>query len=101
MVLRTIFLSLLVLAASRHGLVAASTSSARRLSYEHHVAPILSKYCYDCHGNGKHKGDVQLDLYKNEADAAADPKTWEKVMQNVRGHVMPPEKKAQPSASES
>src|SRR4029077_7624919 len=30
-----------------------------------------------------------------------DPETWEKIMQNVRGHVMPPEKKPQPTPNES
>ena len=97
MVLRSNFIGFLALAA----FLPAADAAVKPLSYEKHVAPLLSKYCYDCHGNGKHKGDVQLDLYKDESAAAADPKTWEKVLQNVRSHLMPPEKKAQPSPGEA
>src|SRR5678816_3033322 len=72
-------------------------SAHGEISYEQHVTPLLSKYCYGCHGNGKKKGDLALDAYKVAADAVNDPKTWEKILQNVRTHVMPPEKKPQPS----
>ena len=77
MVLRTVFIGILALTGFQPDLIAAAKPPAKKLSYENHVAPVLAKYCYDCHGNGKHKGDVQLDLYKSGADAAADPKTWE------------------------
>ncbi|HXJ57049.1 MAG TPA: DUF1592 domain-containing protein [Verrucomicrobiae bacterium] len=71
-------------------------------SYEHQVVPVLEKYCYGCHGRGKKKGGVALDLYsEGAAAAAADPKTWEKVLQNLRTHVMPPDNKPQPSIREA
>src|SRR6266536_405682 len=70
------------------------------ISYEKQVRPLFEKYCYACHGNGKKKGDLALDAYKSPADAVHDPKTWEKILQNVEGHVMPPEKKPQPSPAE-
>jgi hypothetical protein len=71
------------------------------VSYERHVVPLLGRYCYSCHGNGKSKGDLALDGYKGQADAINDPKTWERVLHNVRSHVMPPEKKPQPSVEEA
>src|SRR5438876_2484153 len=71
------------------------------ISYEREVRPLFEKYCYGCHGNGKRKGDLALDLYQSAADAVSDPKTWEKILQNVSGHVMPPEKKPQPSSAEA
>jgi len=71
------------------------------ISYENQVAPLLTKYCYGCHGNGKKKGDLALDAYQAPADAVNDPRTWEKILQNLRTHVMPPEKKPQPSLGEA
>jgi Protein of unknown function (DUF1592)/Protein of unknown function (DUF1588)/Protein of unknown function (DUF1587)/Protein of unknown function (DUF1595)/Protein of unknown function (DUF1585)/Planctomycete cytochrome C/Ca-dependent carbohydrate-binding module xylan-binding len=72
-----------------------------QISYEKQVTPLLTKYCYGCHGNGKSKGDLALDAYQTAAEAANDSKTWEKVMNNLHTHVMPPEKKPQPSLAEA
>jgi hypothetical protein len=88
---------------------ATSTKAARakaggvrgEISYEKQVTPLLSKYCYGCHGHGKAKGDLALDAYKSPADAVNDPKTWERVLHNLRTHTMPPEKKPQPSLAEA
>ena len=60
---------------------AASTKAARsgkgtahgEISYEKQIVPLLDKYCYSCHGNGKKKGDFVLDIYKAQADAVNDP----------------------------
>ncbi|HUR45488.1 MAG TPA: DUF1592 domain-containing protein, partial [Candidatus Saccharimonadales bacterium] len=57
-------------------------------------------YCFSCHGNGKKKGDLALDIYKDEAEAVADRKTWEKVLQNLTSQTMPPEHKRQPAPAE-
>ena len=32
------------------------------------ILPLLSRYCFDCHNDAKHKGDVVLDKFKTEAD---------------------------------
>src|SRR5881296_3756093 len=79
----------------------AKPSGHGEISYEKQVRPLFEKYCYGCHGNGKRKGDLALDLYQSAADAVRDPKAWEKILQNVSGHVMPPEKKPQPSSAEA
>jgi hypothetical protein len=73
---------------------------ARATSFEKTVLPTLTRYCYDCHGNGKHKGDTVLDAWRDEAAAIADQKIWERVLQKVQNHEMPPENKPQPSANE-
>jgi hypothetical protein len=100
MVLRTLLIGIVVLAAGPANGVAASRSAAKSPSYEKQVLPLLEKYCYSCHGDGKKKGDLALDAYKDASSAVSDPKTWEKVMQNLGSHVMPPDNKPQPSASE-
>jgi hypothetical protein len=97
MVFRTVLMGVLAIAA---GTVDAGAASAKPLSYEKQVLPLLEKYCYSCHGGGKKKGDLALDAYKDPASAVSDPKTWEKVMQNLGTHVMPPENKPQPNATE-
>ena len=76
------------------------TSAPAGISYERQIVPLLDKYCYGCHGNGQKKGDFALAVYKAQADAVNDPKAWEKVLENVRSHAMPPEKKPQPRLEE-
>lgn len=41
--------------------LAASTCAASALSYEKDILPIFEERCFNCHGNGKHKGSVNLD----------------------------------------
>jgi len=40
---------------------AANTGSTSGVDFVKQVVPILSAHCYECHGNGKHKGGVYLD----------------------------------------
>ncbi|MFM1769736.1 MAG: hypothetical protein RJA22_2265 [Verrucomicrobiota bacterium] len=68
--------------------------------YAREVLPLLDRYCFDCHGRGKSKGDITLEPLKEEAAALADPRTWEKVQQNLRAHAMPPDNKPQPTPAE-
>jgi uncharacterized protein DUF1592/uncharacterized protein DUF1588/uncharacterized protein DUF1587/uncharacterized protein DUF1585/uncharacterized protein DUF1595 len=63
------------------------------------VQPLLSKYCYGCHGE-KRKGDLDLRLYTTEKLAAGHRPLFEKVVKNLQAHEMPPENKPQPSAAE-
>ncbi len=69
-------------------------------SYSKNVRPLLEKYCYSCHGNGKKKADLALDAYKDEAALLGDRRMWEKVLHNVRTREMPPENKPQPTPAE-
>jgi len=69
-------------------------------SYSDQVLPLLQQYCYGCHGNGKHKGDLALDAYTNHVAIVADQKTWERVLKMVSNQEMPPSSKPQPSLAE-
>ena len=69
-------------------------------AYRETVTPILQSYCFSCHGNGKHKGDLSFDDFGDESTALAHPKTWEKVLRMIQAHEMPPPEKKQPSAAE-
>ena len=70
------------------------------VSFEAQVQPLLSKFCYDCHGDEKQKADLNLQTYKTAADISKDVKTWEHVLTNIRNNEMPPPKKAQPTPEE-
>jgi len=59
------------------------------LSYDKDIQPLLQKYCYECHGDGNHKGDIALDSYKSLADIKKDPATWDDVLKLVHTREMP------------
>jgi hypothetical protein len=61
------------------------------------VQPVLERYCFGCHGNGKKKGDVALDKFKSAKAVLADRKVWKTVGEVLEQGLMPPENKPQPS----
>jgi hypothetical protein len=65
------------------------------------VQPLMQKYCYTCHGNGKHKGDVALDKFASITAIQAERDTWEAVCDQLSSASMPPEEKPQPTAAEA
>ncbi|MEO6004032.1 MAG: DUF1592 domain-containing protein [Opitutus sp.] len=76
-------------------------ASAPNNLFDHQIKPLLEMYCYDCHGDGSHKGDVALDTISTSADIPADRETWQTVLHHVRTREMPPEDADQlPSDSE-
>ncbi|HYR42865.1 MAG TPA: DUF1587 domain-containing protein, partial [Terriglobia bacterium] len=68
-------------------------------SFHQKVEPILTHYCYDCHGDGMHKGGIAFDELKTD-DAILDQQLWLKVIKNVRAGLMPPQKKPHPPSEE-
>jgi hypothetical protein len=64
------------------------------------VKPLLTKYCFDCHGDGMDKGMVTLDHFKSESEALEADELWARVLKNVRAGLMPPQKKKQPTLEE-
>ena len=70
-----------------------------RTAFPTRIKPLLSRYCYGCHGEKK-KGDLDLRVYTDEAAVLRDRRTFAKVMKNLEAHEMPPEKKPQPTSEE-
>lgn len=68
--------------------------------YRKDVAPLLGKYCYDCHGDGASKGGLAMDEFADLSQHLGDRKHWLAVWQNVRSQVMPPSDKDQPTPAE-
>jgi hypothetical protein len=76
-----------MLAPSLH---AASAASDRKMS------ALLEKYCQDCHNSVDWSGGLALDVM-NLGDIPREAKTWETVVRKLRGRMMPPPTKEQPS----
>ena len=85
-------------ALSSSALAAAPTSAAA--DFRKDILPILSKYCFDCHGDGMSKGKVSFDEFKSDADLVGRHDLWIEVVKNLRAGLMPPEKKERPTEAE-
>jgi hypothetical protein len=62
------------------------------------VVPALRDSCYDCHGNGKSKGGVDLQRLEKDPAFAAEFELWNKVQASVHSGEMPPEDAKKPLA---
>ena len=85
--MRPLIAALAVAAVAR---AATTVAPAKEITFDHDVIPLLQKYCYDCHGDGAHKGKIALDETKSAADVSQKKATWEAVLRNVRSQDMPP-----------
>ncbi len=61
------------------------------------IRPILETYCFDCHGDGAHKGNVAFDELKTDQAVLTNRDLWWKALKNVRAGMMPPAKKPRTS----
>src|SRR5687767_15937529 len=77
-----------------------TTGQALQDRFAAEVQPFLTKHCYACHGNGKHKGDLTLDRFTTLASVQDDERTWKHVGEMLRQKLMPPDTKPQPSPEE-
>src|SRR5262245_34958854 len=80
----------------------AEPQSAPEDAYGRAIQPLLTKYCFKCHGAiAKPKADLNLAKFTTEASVRADRKTWKGVLKALTLHEMPPEEaKPQPEAKE-
>lgn len=64
------------------------------------VRPLMSKYCYDCHGGKKTKGGIDLKMLENDPSVPGNFELWEKVRDAIENEDMPPEDDPQPAKEE-
>src|ERR1700722_12435429 len=69
------------------------------IGFETSVKPLLSRYCFGCHGEKK-KGDLDLRIYADEPSAKRDAQVFEKILNRLQAREMPPENKPQPTTAE-
>jgi hypothetical protein len=62
------------------------------------VAPVLKRYCFDCHAGKKPKGDLALDTLP--PDLARNVTAWKEVLSRLTDRSMPPKGKPQPTTAE-
>ena len=65
-------------------------------AFETSVQPFLADHCYDCHDARRHKGNLNLEKFQTTSAVAADPDTWDLVLQKLRTGEMPPEDEIRP-----
>lgn len=78
------------------GYVAVPGQEPVKISYKDQAAPVLQKYCMQCHGGAKPRAGFDVSKLNDQTDR----KTWEKVIRALHAREMPPEDKPQPSAAE-
>ncbi|HSH95395.1 MAG TPA: DUF1592 domain-containing protein [Roseimicrobium sp.] len=64
------------------------------------IEPALAKYCYDCHGGKKTKGDVDLKRLAADPTVAREYDLWNRVNIAIEKGEMPPEDKPQLKAAD-
>ena len=64
------------------------------------LKPFLDKYCVDCHGEKKQKGDFRFDTLKTELNDLHTAENWQHVLDEMNAGNMPPEDETQPSKDE-
>ncbi len=69
-------------------------------TFEKDILPILEKHCYDCHGDGEHKGKVSFDTFGTTEALIGQTDLWLHALKNLRSGMMPPAKKKRPTAQE-
>ncbi|MFT5128569.1 MAG: putative membrane protein, partial [Rhodothermales bacterium] len=69
-------------------------------TYAKTVLPLLKEFCYECHADGKAKGDVSLDGHANLDAFIADVRLTDRISDVLAFGEMPPKKADQLSDSE-
>jgi hypothetical protein len=103
MLLRILHVFLLFALSAAGAVKSAAIARGRQASadtFEANIKPLLSQYCFGCHGGGKSKGDLALDQWGDESAARKDSATWQRVLKKIQAGEMPPENKPQPSSAE-
>ena len=79
----------------------AARQAAAKKTFKDKVAPYVTSYCLDCHGETKKKGGVAFHrALKNPSDSVYG-RQWKQSLTSVRSHDMPPEEaKKQPTEEE-
>lgn len=81
--------------------VASTGPAGSAASFHRDVAPLLQKYCYDCHADGINKGKVAFDEFESDAHILKQKELWLAALKNVRAGIMPPREEGAPRPTPS
>jgi hypothetical protein len=65
-------------------------SDLSKIDFNRDIKPLLSTYCYECHGNKKSKGDVNVERYNDMRSVQIDLELWLDVKHMLDENEMPP-----------
>ena len=68
--------------------------------WKDHIQPLLEENCFDCHGDGVHKGELSLDPYDSIPAMQADRDVWKRIRSHLEQQLMPPPDEFQPTLEE-
>jgi hypothetical protein len=74
--------------------------SAGADEFHRDVEPILTAFCYDCHGNGSQEGSVTLDEFASDEAVLENRDLWWRALRMLRAGMMPPVEAERPSAEQ-
>lgn len=63
------------------------------------IRPFLRDYCYRCHGEEEHEGDLRLDTLSVDVGSDDGRETWTKVAEAIEFRDMPPKEAPQPDGA--
>ena len=75
---------------------AALLTPASTDGFERVVKPFLAENCFPCHGNEKHKKDLNFEAVKSVMTLIDDRDRWDEVVLKLRHREMPPDDEPQP-----
>lgn len=79
----------------------AAAQAAAKKTFQDKIAPFVSTYCTECHGDKKQKGGLTFRSALKNPGASAFRKQWKRSANSLNAHEMPPEDaKVHPSAEE-
>ncbi len=59
--------------------------------YEDEVRPILASLCFNCHGDKRARADLNLEQLATGESALLHVEMWDKALERINAHEMPPE----------
>jgi len=68
--------------------------------FQAEIRPLLQTYCFDCHGERRKKGGVNLEQFQTLGAVEKDLEPWETALRMLKDAEMPPEDKPQPTMEE-
>ncbi len=81
--------------------VPAARQAAAKKTFDEKIAPFVTTYCTDCHGDKVRKGGLSFRSALKNPGAPDFRKRWKQSAANLKAHDMPPEDaKKQPTAEE-
>lgn len=77
-----------------------ATRAGEALDFEREVKPLLTRYCFKCHGARRQKGDIRLDTLSPDMIKGGSAEAWHGALDMINSGEMPPKRAKKPSDSE-